>query len=56
MPLAQIRAALNVREEEGDGVGREIGHDPTQYEQLVVALSDCRMDEDGSEAERRTVR
>ena len=54
--LPERGTALDVGEEEGDGAGGKIGHDPTQYEQRVVVRFDCRMDEDRTEAARSTRR
>jgi hypothetical protein len=53
--LPQRGAAFNVREEKGDGAAGEIGHDPTQYERLVVALVDCRTVEGRRTSEQANV-
>jgi hypothetical protein len=40
--LPERGAPLDVSEEEGDGAGGKIGHDPIPCMRLVVVLADCR--------------
>jgi hypothetical protein len=42
VPLSQLRRSLDVGEEEGDGAGGQIGHDPSQCIRSVELLADCR--------------
>jgi hypothetical protein len=48
-------APLDIREEEGDGTGGEIGHDPSPFRRLVVVPGDCRMADGPSMSEKLTV-
>jgi hypothetical protein len=54
--LPQGCGAFDIREEKGDGVGGEIGHDPFPYVRSVLFQPDCRMGGNRTEAEKRTVR
>jgi hypothetical protein len=48
IPLPERGTPLDVSEEEGDGTGGEIGHDPIPYVRPAVVLADCRTRTRGS--------
>ena len=50
--LPERRASFDVREEEGDGAGRKIGHGASQDARLGVNPADCRMGVPGSRQTR----
>jgi hypothetical protein len=42
IPLPERGASLNIREQEGDGAGWEIGHDRFPHVRTVKTFPDCR--------------